>query len=419
MEGKKPKLRINKTLFIAIILFSLLSLYVSEKRAYHPDEAFRELLSREPFTTAVTTDTHPPLYLWIHRLIPNITSQRYLNIVLAITGSLFLGLISINRRKNPLPTAILFLSTYQIINYTGWALNTLPAITLLCINLYAYEKKHSRTYLLSGFFMVGTNLLTGIAILATFIYDTIKNKQINRAIIATGLISSIWTYGILINANYTNWLHTPTIGTILFSILLASGSVIAIAVTLTGIATDKKRDWHLILQWLLPFVILGAITALWKPMYHDRYLVYTIPAFTILTSHYAQQPKKISTILIALLIIANLSLLPVLFQQSDWTEIREANMEIYGNVTVLHHSTFSYYPSQLYNPKATHYLTKIHNLPTPILRPETYDPEPIIYDYELQATNETPSTTYPCRKDYHGLTLYSRNCSKIMPMTNK
>lgn len=391
---------------IILIIFLILTFYLSFSyflnmhRALHPDEAFRLLLSQES-PDKYFIDTHPPTYLWIMKLIPNINLLRYLNSLIGIFLIIPITYIAKKIRANPAIIAILFYTNYQILNYTTSATNTLPATTLLIIATYYYLEKKINMYCIFSYLAIAMNPLTALNLVATYIYELYKNKKHNHKILITGILSTLFFIPILTNTNYTSWLQTPTLPTILVSLILITGSLPGLIILIPSMYKQK----YLATQILIPIIILLSISLTIKPFWHDRYLVYTIPAATLtIAATITKLPKKIPILLTTILVIAQLLILPILYDQ-DWQEIRQANQAISGG-RVLHHSTFSLYPSMAYTPNATHLLdNRNYTLPTPLLQPQNYiNPLNKSFDYELIATGN-PSILNGTLTEYDGLTL--------------
>lgn len=397
----------QRTIIIIIIVFVLFiigNIFLIEYRGYHPDEAFRKLLSEESHESIWTFDTHPPLYVYFLKL-SNLHLMRYVTLLLSIIGGLALISISTKLRISPLYTTLLYLTHVQIINYTGFALSTMVATVFVILAMRAYLHERKFQFMLYSVVGTGFNLIAAVPVFATFIYKLVRNKQFDNHLFLVGVICSFWFTGILFNSHYISWIRPPTIEMITASIVLSTGSIIALLFLLLSITLYyQKTDWYLFLNWIVPFIVLIITSYVFTPIFHDRYLIITIPFAVLLIAKLLSHQHPLARItILTFIIIGNTFFYGGLLEPS-YTEVERANEHINGGI-VLHHSMMSLHPSMIYSPQTYHYLDeRNYTISAPLLPTHGYGDPDLWFDYELQQTGHE-SVVNGSRIEFDGLTL--------------
>jgi len=373
-------------LILLIITFIITSTYLTFNRDLGNDESYRFLLGQEDLKTSLTNDLQPIGYQTFLQLPFSIYGFRTINILLTFLCLIPLMWIAEHYKTNPYITGILFITHAQVLNYTTQSTAYIPAILFTLLTIRYYLEKKPVTFLLTATIMVSLHNLTLLTLLAILLHHRLEEDgKWTRHILLTLGIGTVFTINYWMNRQYFNWLQTPDTWQVINSLFLLSGSILGFFLLGSLIITYWKELPTLHKTLLTTPIILLGLASLWTPIFHDRYLVLLIPATILSLAYLLQQLQgRVRTILTTLTILGAI-LTTIIWIGQVPTELQDANT-IIGQGTVLHHSTFSAYPSMIYSPKAIHVLD-LHNYKTstPIIgklvvaihQPNRH------YDYEL------------------------------------
>jgi len=405
-----PKLEL--ILVLTIITYVMFSANLIINRDFHNDEAYRVELAKQPTKTIITKETHPPIYPLLIKTFQsyNIYLLRTASVLITILTGIIVTLISIRMNINPVITTILFFSSTQTIYYSTYASMYSLAMLLAATNFYFYLEKDTRKTLISGILMSYTHLFTLFNTLSQTILSVAKKQKKMLATLAATLIVAapaiIHAYSL---RQYQNWITPITTKKILFALTAFSGSITTLTIfAFLSIKHRQKLNKTLMTHIAVPIIMLVATSITIKPYFHERYLSLFTPFFVLQLSDLLQKSNIKKTFLPVVMIAIVASNMVVLTESIQPSLLRQANKYI-QNGTVLHHSTFTYYPSKQYGPEAKHYLSKNnYTTQTPLLYPEeVIQPNKTqFFDYELQEQgkpHQNISTEYT--KNFQNLIL--------------
>lgn len=398
MSKKNSKTQENstKTWFeIALVFFVVIGIVMTYKGEAWNDEASRYFQIRQSYPTILTTDTHPPFYFMLMKAVgePSMGGMRIFSVAMIVLSGTAILIIArkYDSRILYLSTAIFFLHpqmTNHMIEATPYSL----AIFLMLCNYYTFQnfKKNKAWHLVTAILMGLTHLFSLMILIPQAIYFLRKKRYDGiLSIILTILFASPFIYK-AITYPMTSWLQRPSFGIVLASLMLLAGSIPSLLFLAYSFITERKNTiWPVASNILLPIIILGGLTFFVKPLWHDRYFVLFVPFVAIQTAKYIIEHRYYKVIVPTLMIAMMLTTIWVSWGKD--TGIKKASDLIDANTTVLHHSTFSYYPMRYYTPWAKHYLSlKNYEPMTPIwFQNETLTPdENQHFDYEITETGQ-------------------------------
>lgn len=388
------------------MFFIVSSIFLIEHRGYHPDEAFRKLLSDEDNKAIWTIDTHPPLYMYLLKL-GTLHVMRYVTLLISLFGLFMTYRISRMLHMNPMLGVVLYSTHVQILNYSSFALSTIPATVFALIGFYFYLKREYMNFYIFSFFGAGMNVIAAVSVFSIFLYELTIKRRWNWAVFGTGIMCAVWFINLFNNNQYIDWLNSPTLTSVLWSMTLAAGGFMAFFIMHVLLIVHRKNlPYKLIYQWLVPFIVLIVTSFLFTPIMHDRYLVIVVPFGILLLSKLMTYQRPLTQyVLLSVIVITGVMFYPALIDPS-YREVMIVNQYI-DNGVVLHHSMMSLHPSMIYTPNAHHYLDlRNYTISAPLIQSHSYgDTNDLTYiDYELQATGQ-PTVLQRQLFEYKGLRL--------------
>jgi mannosyltransferase len=334
-------------------------------------------------------DIHLPTYIsilhfWIKLFGTSEFTTRFLSVIFGTLSTItiyFLAKCVFNEKIGIISSIILTFSPI-LICYSQEARLYSMFVFLSIISFHSYyklikninkqpSKKYKKTYyinLLTYFicnsFLIYTHLFAFIIIIIQNLYVLYLYKT-NIKKIAKWIISQILLFIVFIpwlpsllnqlrKNNNTMWIDIPNIWTLresfyefigskyltFFVIILVFLIYIVSKIRLKEksilknfkigkIRTDEKKNLFLIVLWLIiPFLIVISTSYFFKPIYHIRYLLFTIPAFFIALAFLIDKLfiKNKKTAYIIILIIIVLSSLQIYYQllnieKDNWKEV--------------------------------------------------------------------------------------------------
>lgn len=333
----------------------------------HNDEAYNYLSCDYSFKEVMFIDVNFPYY------------QALIVCPLKKAGFEILGL----RMVNILMSLFGFLLIFRLISYKNYFFNVFLALNPFFIKWLVFAKQYSLLLFTFSMFLTIEDFISDEKII-TFYEITLINacllmhpfsffflpckdyylKRINSILDLLTSYMSLLIYGFpsiiilyLIKSNTTSyhWQHFTVFG--FFQTIVNVSFVIGL---FTLIKSDNlAENIKIPIQIFLFSAFFGFVIDIW----HYRYLVLGVPLFIIMISKLNINVKSnntkiamIGTILILLSLNATVDFKTPLFEASH----------IKVEKTIIHESTFSYYPMKYYNPKPQ-YILKDHKGDTPIL----------------------------------------------------
>ncbi len=279
------------------------------------------------------------LHLWINFFGKSEFSARSLSVifgVLTILMSCKISKLIFDRNTGALCAFLIGISTFHIY-YSQEARPYMLTLFLSLLSIYFFIRlsENQDIKILAGFIISNTLLIynhySGISIiLAQNIYVLTqyffnKNLKLNIKtwIISQGLILTLFVPWIIIIVTYYKeksaslffWVPPISIDGVIKTFISFSGSeslllIFAILFLLNKKTLSlKKNIYYLLFLWLLtPFIILLAISKIFFPIYHERYvLIALIPFYLLVSKGLMNTSSTVRTIILTVIIALSLT----------------------------------------------------------------------------------------------------------------
>lgn len=342
-------------LFSIILLSVILRVYGLDSKSLWLDEGHSMYRSEMSIKEIITylEDIHPPLYFlllhaWTEIFGNDEFSSRLLSVLFGIISIFIIYKIGkelFNKEIGILSSFLLGISLFHIRYSQEVRQYSLMVLLVLISNLYFIlffknkEIKSATGYILSTSLLIYTHMLNIFVLIYQnifYIYHFRKNKSnikfwiCNQIVLLLMFTPWIYTLAKMPKGTYqlVEWLSVPTLNDLSDTFVSFSNNsatllllfVLLLLVSVLRLENQMfiymdnayKNEKIFLLLWLfLPIISLFAVS-LFKPLYYDRYVIYSVPALYILASYgiYKMPYKKIMIVAIIMVIIG-LSITPL------------------------------------------------------------------------------------------------------------
>src|SRR3989338_10272452 len=342
MESEKTHLK--GKLFLILIISLFLRVYYLGNTQIWFDEGQSIWISSlnnisEIFKELVISGQQPLhymlLHLWINFFGKSEFSARSLSVifgVLTILMSYKISKLMFDRSTGTLCAFLIGFSTFHIY-YSQEARPYILTLFLSLLSIYFFIRllENQNIKILAGFIISNTLLIynhySGISIiliqniyvLTQYFFNKNLKLNIKTWIISQGIILTLFLpWAVVIMTYYKEksaslffWVPPISIDTVIRSFTEFSGSesLLLIFVILFFLNKKtlslKKNIYYLLFLWLLtPFIILLAISKIFFPIYHERYVLIALIPFYILISKGLMNTSSTVRIIILTVIVA-------------------------------------------------------------------------------------------------------------------
>lgn len=354
------------------------------------DEAARYYIAQESLSMINSIEPHPPAYFIFLKILgnPPIALARLTSLVFSLLSAIVMLVIASELGFSKAGTVSLFLLHPLLIKYSAQATLYPMAVFFVVIAIFAYLQLHRRKLLFAAAcsLMMLTHVLTGIIFLMFMFHEHFVRMKA-KAHHATFLLPAFVGVAVLIRAIFftglTGWLQPPSIVVAWTSFILYLGSPV-VGITIALLMFKDDSTIALPLAVLFPYFALLIFSYLVIPVFHSRFLLLFMPFVALWFGQAVRKTKWQRVIISGVLLSALLTY--GFFVYDPMSSSKDASKHIFDGSSVLHHSTFSYYPVMYYSPESSHYLeTTTTPLRTPIVFPEhvIQPSRDYFFDYEV------------------------------------
>lgn len=288
------------------------------------DEAFSAILSMRSVSQIISTiihDTSPPLYnltehFWFKFFGTSEVAIRVLSFLYFLIAVFFvykIGEYLWDKKTAILAAALTFLNPFFFVYAFEGRMYSILAATVTA-SFYFFLKRNWLAYVLtttlalySHHFAVFAVFVQGLWFVKEFLWGKRKvAASILKSFLTIAILYSPWLIPLYRQIQMVGtgfWLGIPTFKD-LWHLLLTYLNITLIALAVRKWTRNVEKTLFILFWFLGPILLTWFISQKFQSIFFDRYLLYTIPAATLLA---ASERRKISFVAIAITLIVFLS----------------------------------------------------------------------------------------------------------------